>query len=421
LEYHHYHNQGMDSDGDGITDLTETTGAFDNDGLVGGLDTDGDGVKNIADGIAGPGAMGIGLLDSDNDGKPNAYDIDSDNDGITDNVEGQPTCSHAIPTGNDTDGDGVDNAYDTDNNVCPPKAPGIRPFDKDGDGTPDIYDLDTDNDGAPDVNEGSGIAGNFVTNTNDTDGDGLIDQFDNFNIKTATSMFPNNVTHSQMGPNGSLNGPEPGGSGAQLPQSRMGTCPNVDRDWREVQILPVSLIEFKGNLSSGSVKLSWTTANEVNMSHYIVERSVNGLTYTQAGQLKALGNATTTTYTLTDNVANLTNATVYYRLKQVDQNGGSKLSNVLTFKLNSRAITSLGVHPNPARSFFIIKVNTLRDGNASIRVMDLVGRIVMQQNNKLAAGTNAVTFNDINLASGTYNVQVTINGEVMNQKLVIAK
>lgn len=156
----------LDSDGDGIVDNRE---ALELDifapaytGLANGtVDNDHDGVRTInytandndADNFNGFGAKGILLRDNDGDGLPNPYDIDSDNDGITDNVEGQPTCSEMQPTGIDADGDGLDDVYDSDVNPCVRKAPGITPYDKEGDGTPDIRDLDTDNDGAPDINE----------------------------------------------------------------------------------------------------------------------------------------------------------------------------------------------------------------------------------------------------------------------------
>lgn len=413
----------LDSDGDGLTDLTEATGVYDADGIVNGPDTDGDGVRDAADGVVGPGANGVGLLDSDHDGYPNPYDIDSDNDGITDNVEGQPTCSERQPTGQDTDRDGLDNAYDLTNDVCVPRGGGITPYDKDGDGTPDIYDLDTDNDLAPDVNEGSGIPGNFVTQTGDADGDGLIDQFDIFNIKTATSIYHHNVAHSEMGPNGNFDGPVPAGSNARLPKMQEGGCPQgVDRDWRNVHLLPVTLISFTGALDNSNVKLTWVVANEVNMENYIVERSIDGTNYQAVGTVKAAGNTANTTYSLSDNVAGLTATTVYYRLVQAEVGGRSKLSNVITFKLTNSVVNRLSVHPNPAQSYLVVKVNAAKDGNAIIRVMDIAGRIVRQQNNRVATGTNAITFNNINnIAAGTYNLQVMLNGEVMNQRLVITK
>ena len=416
----------LDSDGDGITDLNEATGVFpvfDTDGLANGTDTDGDGVNSGADNLAGFGAKGITTLDTDNDGKPNPYDIDSDNDGITDNVEGQPTCSEKQPTGVDSDKDGLDDAYDIDNNICIPRGGGITPYDRDGDGTPDIYDLDTDNDGAADVNEGSGIYGNFVTNFADIDGDGLIDQFDIFNIKTVVTLFQNNVVHSNMGPNGNFDGPTPAGSNAKLPKSQPGGCPNVDRDWRNVTILPVTLVEFKGNLSNGTVKLNWTTTNEVDMVSYVVERSTDGQAFSPIATVKAMGNATAlTSYSYTDDVSGLAAANVYYRLQQIDKTPVAKQSGTVVFKLSGRSDITLSVHPNPASSFFVLRVIATKEGSAITRVMDVTGKTLLSQNNRVAAGSNAITVNSISrMAAGTYNVQVIFDGQVYNQKLVIAK
>ena len=407
----------MDSDGDGISDITEAKGTFDTDGIANGIDTDGDGVNDGADGITGPGAKGVTLQDNDADGKPNPYDIDSDNDGITDNVEGQPTCSEVQPSGQDDDGDGIENVYDAYNNICLPKGGGITPYDKDFDGIPDIYDLDTDNDGVPDVNEGSGIAGNFVTNFADTDGDGLIDQFDIFNIGTATSEFWRNVGHSEMGPNGNYDGPFPAGSNATVPGE---ACPS-DRDWRNVSILPIGLVKFDGNLNGKTVTLNWTVLNETNMSHYLVERSLNGNTFVEAGKLNAVGNNTASIdYKLADNVSDY-NGNVYYRLKQVDKNGMFKYSNVLVFKLNGTLSNTLVITPNPARTYFVVKFSSTTEGTTTISMVDMYGKVVRTEKHRVSVGANAITITPEELEPGTYSVQVTANGDVMKRKVVIVK
>ena len=424
----------MDSDGDGIVDHREALEldayAAGYTGLTMGInDDDKDGVRTVnytsnnndADNFRGFGAKGIIVKDNDNDGFPNPYDIDSDNDGITDNVEGQPTCSEVQPFGIDDDGDGLDDAYDTDKNICFRRSPGITPFDKDDDGIPDYRDLDTDNDGAPDINEGSGIYGNFVTDYNDTDEDGLIDQFDIFNIKTAIDSLTHNVAHGNMGPNGNFDGPIPAGSNAQLPQQAPGTCPFADRDWRDVTILPLSLIEFKGSLTTAKIaKLNWKVANESNMSHYVVERSINGRDFAGIGQITARGNSNSTiTYAYDDNVAGLGSVTVYYRLKEVEKSADFKVSHILAFKITDKASTNLSIYPNPAKNFFVLKINAVRDAKAAIRIMDMAGRNIVNQSNKIVNGSNALTIGIQHLTAGTYNVQVIIDGEVTNQKLIV--
>ena len=426
----------LDSDGDGIVDNREALqlDAFSNgyNGLTMGLnDDDKDGVRTVnytnnsndADNFRGIGAKGIILLDNDGDGYPNAYDIDSDNDGITDNVEGQPTCSYTEPVGIDVDGDGLDDAYDFDQNECVRKAAGITPYDKEYDGTPDIRDLDTDNDGAPDVNEGSGIYADFVTNYNDTDGDGLIDQFDVFNIKTATTQFTNNACHSEMGNGGSRNGPYPTGSNASLPQMKLGECPLVDRDWRDVSILPLSLTNFKGVLANKSVNLSWKIDNETNMNKYVIEKSVNGKEYKAINSINAKGNnSTTVNYSYSDYEIN--NASVFfYRLKEYDKAGKWKLSKVVVIKNNDNSNAAVSVFPNPAKSNFSIKMNVAKSGSLTLKLMEISGKVIVVMNKKLLVGENIIPIqNDKNIQPGLYNLQVlTDDGFMNNQMVLIAK
>ncbi|MEM9214611.1 MAG: DUF4347 domain-containing protein [Cyanobacteria bacterium P01_F01_bin.150] len=189
----------LDSDGDGIFDLIEgeiIAPDANNDGVVDGLDSDGDGIVDPIDrrqGIFGTAPA----RDTDDDGVPDAIDLDDDNDGILDVVEENGT------PGRDTDGDGVPDSLDLDadnDGILDVVEAGHSEQDPDGDGrlngpfgdngfadilettpesgvanftaentdsdgVPDFQDLDSDNDSIPDVTE---------TDGSDPDQDGVI-------------------------------------------------------------------------------------------------------------------------------------------------------------------------------------------------------------------------------------------------------
>ena len=123
----------IDADNDGITDIIEAGGTdVDNDGHVDYetpgdpttmADADGDGFADVVDSndnsIPGLGDGGTNwpTPDTDADGFYDFIDIDADDDGIVDNIEGQSTAGYTPPTGVDTDGDGLDDAYDSDNEM----------------------------------------------------------------------------------------------------------------------------------------------------------------------------------------------------------------------------------------------------------------------------------------------------------------
>ncbi|NPA90626.1 MAG: DUF11 domain-containing protein, partial [Chloroflexi bacterium] len=152
-----------------------------NDGMLDDTtDNDHDGLMSIVDADDNDPDSGgtVTPVDSDNDGHPDYLDIDADNDGIVDNIEGQTTAGYTAPTGNDTDGDGFDDAYDVNNGgtaVVPTDTdndgtPDYLDLDSDNDGDSDALEgWDTDNDGVADT----------TPSGTDADGDGLDDAYDN--------------------------------------------------------------------------------------------------------------------------------------------------------------------------------------------------------------------------------------------------
>lgn len=132
----------LDDDNDGIPDVDETL-----------ADRDGDGIPNHLD------------LDCDNDGVPDILEtgfVDLNGDGIVD-AFGQPDW--------DTDFDGLANDYDAndlDTSLLASDNYHRNSFqhDRDNDNVPNFLDADSDNDGIPDLIENSGL---------DADGNGVID------------------------------------------------------------------------------------------------------------------------------------------------------------------------------------------------------------------------------------------------------
>ncbi|MCX2719337.1 DUF7507 domain-containing protein [Lentiprolixibacter aurantiacus] len=168
----------IDSDNDGILDNVE---AQDTESFQApcGVDSDGNGLDDHYENSPGSGE-GITPINSDSDSYPNFRDIDSDDDGIPDNVEAQTTAGYIPPTGQDSDNDGLDDAYEGSGDE------GITPVNTDGTDEVDYLDADTDNDLVADNNEGNdfnfdGIPDQQYTGT-DTDGDGLDDGYEGSDV-----------------------------------------------------------------------------------------------------------------------------------------------------------------------------------------------------------------------------------------------
>jgi hypothetical protein len=131
---------------------------------------------------------------------PDYLDIDADNDGIPDNIEGQTTSGWVAPSGvgtgiTDVNNNGVDDNYEDGALV------GLNPINTDGADNPDYQDSDADNDGIDDIAENGGGVPDTLSGSDD-DGDGLDNNFDE-----------NNDTGNGFTVNDNHNPPNPGNLG----------------------------------------------------------------------------------------------------------------------------------------------------------------------------------------------------------------
>ncbi|WP_419212258.1 Ig-like domain-containing protein [Maribacter sp. X9] len=132
----------VDSDIDGIRDNVEAQSFF---SFVppSNIDANGNGLDDAYEGSYG---FGIVPINSDDDQYPDFRDFDSDADGIKDKVEAQTTQGYIAPIGDNNKND-IDDAYED----------GLSTLDTDGDSIPDYRDLDSDNDGILDNRESQTI------------------------------------------------------------------------------------------------------------------------------------------------------------------------------------------------------------------------------------------------------------------------
>lgn len=167
-----------------------------------------------------------------------------------------------------------------------------------------------------------------------------------------------------------------------------------------LQVLPVTLTTFQGNLLDGVVKLTWSTSREINSSHFVVEKSLDGSKYTAIGQVKSGA----TQYSFNDVTA--LGKTNYYRLKSVDHDGNFVYSKVILIR-NDGSNTVLKLTPNPVISHLNVSFRLDKDETVSIRLFDQVGRLTKRYTISGNRGLNAITLNDLQgLPAGNYTVEI---------------
>jgi len=359
----------------------------------------------------------LNLRNTDGSGNPDYLDIDSDNDGIPDNVEGMSTAGYILPGTVDTDGDGLVNTYD---NIVGFGGSGIFVYDHDGDGIPDYRDLDTDGDGVPDIVEGNdfnlnGWADDLVTLTGlDTDGDGLDNRFDSLNSVTNLKG-----TSYRMGTGGSLIGDPAPGTRSPVQKKTPG---QIDRDWRFVGVvLPVEFVKFSGTLQSNQVLLNWTIIAAKDVDHFEIERSLDNINYTKVGVVTdAVKLNEQQSFGSADDVTGIRNEIIYYRLKVIGTAGDFKYSNVLAVR-QKQVSTPVTIMPNPASSNVTINLYVEKNIQVKIVLLDKVGKKALSQTENLARGYNNITLALDNYSEGVYALIIETPTERIVKQLIIAR
>ncbi|HRI23803.1 MAG TPA: T9SS type A sorting domain-containing protein [Ferruginibacter sp.] len=401
----------LDSDGDGIVDVIEAGLPDANfNGLVDGTI----GTNGWSTSASGLGLLG--LRNTDGVGNPDYLDIDSDDDGIPDNIEGQSTAGYKMPVVADADGDGLINTYD---NLASFGGSGIMVYDHDGDGIPDYRDLNSDGDSQPDIVEGNdfnlnGKADDLVTLTGlDTDGDGLDNRFDSLN-----SVINIKGTSYRMGTGGTFTGDATPGSRTTVQKKY---AANTDRDWRFVGVvLAGESLVLNAVLQGTESSLNWTILTGNSIDHFEIERSTDNVNFRKVGMLsQPVKQNEMQAFTYKDDVSRLSDEVLYYRIKVVAASGEFTYSNIVALRKQKTNIP-LKLMPNPAGAEIALSFEADNAEEINIRMVDNNGKVVYMQKQKVLKGMNVIRLTDLSrFSNGTYTMQVQMNSKVLSQKFIL--
>ncbi|MCX2740651.1 T9SS type A sorting domain-containing protein [Pontibacter anaerobius] len=178
--------------------------------------------------------------------------------------------------------------------------------------------------------------------------------------------------------------------------------------------LPVQLMSFKGSVQGANVNLTWATAQELDNDKFVVERSLDGRSFSEIGKVTGRGNSSTRiNYTFTD--TNPAEGINYYRLRQVDFDGAEETSNVVALQFKGTQHTLNGniakVYPTITSSDVTVSF-ALR--NAQVTVLNANGQQVAQYGNV----NNAVVVPAAHLHPGIYFVKVSDGTQQQTQRFV---
>jgi hypothetical protein len=169
-------------------------------------------------------------------------------------------------------------------------------------------------------------------------------------------------------------------------------------------VLPLKLGQFSAAKKNGQVELNWETLSEVNTSHFEIERSNDGISWTRIGDVNARGNSSQKqTYSFADPVPAV--PTSFYRLKMADIDGIYTYSRIITVT-SAAELTGIRLFPNPARDNIQVQYAAALNGPARLLISDASGKIVYQSSISLKTGINTFAVPVQQFSPGYYTINL---------------
>ena len=173
-------------------------------------------------------------------------------------------------------------------------------------------------------------------------------------------------------------------------------------------VLPVDWLDVHAVYADNQVRLTWDVANEVNMSHYSIERLI-GTTdrFLPIDQKKATGDRS---YNIIDNDI-IQNGLYQYRIKQIDLDGTYSYSKTVSVQIEDDF--RIRVYPNPTSDYVQLELG--KEGQYQVEFYDNNGLLVYFK----MINDDRSSINIQNFAPGKYNLRILKNGLVVDEQSII--
>ncbi|HEY0059783.1 MAG TPA: T9SS type A sorting domain-containing protein, partial [Flavisolibacter sp.] len=179
--------------------------------------------------------------------------------------------------------------------------------------------------------------------------------------------------------------------------------------------LPVKITSFTAGWNNEAAHIAWTTENEQNFSHFVVERSTDGKTFEAVATVFSMELGA---YSFKDTKASSASGVLYYRLRSVDKTKESSLSQVrvIRFGKEQGAIT-LAVSPNPAIDAVRVSLPDAWQNKAvTLEVYTPAG--IRLQSTNISHVSGAATVYIGKYSNGMYLIKASCEGQTAQQRIV---
>ena len=150
-------------------------------------------------------------------------------------------------------------------------------------------------------------------------------------------------------------------------------------------------------------RLHWATAKEVETQLFVVERSSDGLNFSAIGAIPAAGDANEEQdYEFIDLELGIVRG--YYRLKQIDKDGTSSLTEPILLSRANAATFQIVSNQKNIKDILYVNIQSIDFGMVECTIFNAAGDIILLKKQSVRRGLNEFAFDMSHENEGNYSV-----------------
>ncbi len=184
--------------------------------------------------------------------------------------------------------------------------------------------------------------------------------------------------------------------------------------------LPVEWQDVWVDAAPHGADVQWITASEENVKQFIVQRSIDGKTFGDIGKVPAAGlNGGGAHYAFPDTrVPQFGLSRVYYRIKEIDNNGATQNSNIVELKLSAKLSAHITLYPNPVSKTLNFEVVSPNEKIDQMHIVDALGRSLWEGPNGDFSTPKSIEIDINNWSEGIYYLRIMTESKTIVQKFL---
>ncbi len=195
--------------------------------------------------------------------------------------------------------------------------------------------------------------------------------------------------------------------------SVLGSSPTIEYLKNYIIIVPLKWLNVAAKITGNKAVINWQTVNEINTSHFSVEKSTDGVHFTSLVNVNA--STELHAYSAIDN--QLQYGQGFYRIMQVDKDGKFSYSPVVSVNFINKL--QIKISPNLIRNQFLnFTTKSPSSTAAQLKIISLDGKVQLTKTLSIAAGLNQQQIEVNNLAKGIYFVELNTAGDRQVLKII---